>query len=160
MAGDKDGNLWTKMEIKTDGTPEQLAAYIIDWARRNYSGYGMVPKLIFNEDGTLHSVEGMNAPDDILIAFTFEEAFAILNDGKAPAEFNLDPGFRYVHRRKGKFEDVFYPASAYHRIGDDGVSSLCGAAKAGESGYEIVFKKKKLLSSRICNNCMKGIKRK
>ena len=161
MAGDKEGNVWTKMEIKTDGTPEQVASFIIDWCRRNYTGYGLVPRLIFNEGGSLKSVEGVNAPDDVLVAYTFDEAFAILNDGKKPGEFDLDPGYRYVHRPKGKFEDVFYPASVYHRINSaDGISSLCGAVKAGETGYELVLKKKALLQSRICNNCMKGITRK
>ena len=151
MVGDKDSNMMTKIEIKTDGTPEQVASFIIDWCRRNYTGFGLVPRLIFNEGGSLKSVEGVNAPDDVLVAYTFDEAFAILNDGKKPGDIKLDPGYRYIFRSKGKYGGKFFPATVYHRINSaDGISSLCGAVKAGEAGYELVLKKNALLQSRLC----------
>ena len=86
-----------------------------------------------------------------------DEAFAIQNDGKTPDEIDLDPGFRYIFRRRGKVEGRYVNASVYHRIADDGVTSLCTAVTAGENGYEIVIKSKELLLSRLCNNCVKGI---
>jgi hypothetical protein len=158
MAGDKDGNMWAKVEIKTDGTPEQVASFLIDWFRRNYTSFGMVPRLIFNEGGSLARVEGVNAPDDVLIAYTYDEAFAILNDGKLPEDIELDPGYRYIHRRKGKIDGVYVAASVYHRIdAQTGLTSLCGAVRAGAAGYEIIIKDKPLLQSRLCNNCLRGI---
>ena len=145
----------TKMKI--DGTPEQFAAFLIDWCRRNYTSYGMVPRLKFDDAGSLWSIEGVTAPDDVVIAFGFDEAFAMLNDGKKPEEFDFDPGHRYVFRRSGKVNDRYVRASVYHRIGEDGLTALCGAVKAGENGYEIVIKDKPLLQSRLCNNCLRGI---
>ncbi len=158
MAGNKEGNLLAKIELATEGTPDQFAAFFIDWCRRNYTGYGMVPRLIFNEGGSIKSVEGVNASDDVLITHTFDEAFALLNNGKTPDEIELDAGYRYIHRRSGRVDDRHVEASVYHRIdAQDGVSSLCGAVKAGVSGYEIIFKEKQLLLSRLCNNCIRGI---
>lgn len=158
MAEDKDGNLITKIEMKTEGTPEQVASFLIDWFRRNYTSYAMVPRLVFNEGGSLRSVEGVNAPDDVLLTHTFDEAFAILNDGKTPDELDLDSGWRYIFRKKGKVDGRYVKASVYHRIDlVDGVTSLCGVVRAGENGYEIVIKDKRLLQARLCNNCIRGI---
>lgn len=157
MAEDK-ANLMGKVELKMDGTPEQLASFLIDWFRRNYTSSGMVPRLKFNEGGSLNGIEGVNAPKDVVIAYTFDEAFAILNDGKTPDEFDLDPGWRYIFRRRGKVDGKYVAASVYHRIDlVDGITSLCGAVRAGASGYEIVIKDKQLLQARLCNNCIRGI---
>ena len=143
--------------VRISGTPEQFAVWMIDWCREAFRVYGIVPRITFNEDGSVQMVEGIQATPKLMETHTFNDAFEIINGGKTPDQLDLKPGFRYIHRMQGTYDGKWRQASQYHDPSKDFTTAYCGAAQAGEGGYEIVFKKNQVIRARLCNNCAKGI---
>ena len=148
---------YRNFHVRLAGTPEQFAAFLIDWCRESYRVIGLVPRITLNEDGSVGMVEGIQAERNLLLTHTFNDAFEVLN-GKTPAEFALAPGHRYLHRLKGTVEGRWRPASQYHKPDKDYTTSVCGAVSAGGAGYEIVFKTDPVPRTMLCTHCARGTK--
>lgn len=62
---------------------------------------------------------------------------------------------KYLFRAKAPSRHGGVSPSAYHLIGGDGETAICGAVKAGVQGYEIV-ERELVLRARTCSNCRTG----
>lgn len=143
--------------VRIGQSPEQFADFMIDWCADTYYRFGLVPRITFNDDGSVAMVEGIPAKSELLKTHTFGDAFVVLN-GITPVECKkgLTPGHRYIHRQKGNVDGKWRPASQYHLPDKDYTTSLCGAAVAGKGGYEIVFSKTPVMRARTCTHCARG----
>lgn len=147
--------IYHTLHVRLDGSPEHFAAFMIDWCRQTYRIMWIVPRITLNEDGSVAMVEGIQASEPVIMTHTFDDAFERLN-GKPPTEFDLQPGIRYIHRKKGTVDGRYRTVSQYHMPDKDLTTSICGAAMAGENGYQLVFKKTKVLRSLLCTHCARG----
>jgi hypothetical protein len=141
---------------KIQGTPEQFAAMMIDWCREHYRIFMLVPRITLSQAGAVIQVDIIQAQQELLNWNTYDDAFEILN-GKTPDKMVLEPGYRYIYRKKGRYDGTWRPDSSYHKLGKDWKTAVCGAAEAGQVGFELVIKAKPVLRSKLCNNCAKGI---
>ncbi len=78
------------------------------------------------------------------------------NCGYTPPE--VSPKFDYIYRPKMKLGDRVTVASTYHMVDkEDSDLARCGAVRAGEDGYTVVHKDRKLLLSMTCSNCLNRV---
>lgn len=68
---------------------------------------------------------------------------------------------QYLRRPAGKTRldnrNEWRPASQFHMVSEDGVTSKCGAVTAGENNYALLDLERPPLRSLTCHNCLTGI---
>lgn len=65
--------------------------------------------------------------------------------------------FKYLRRPAYKDDgNKWREASIYHLLAEGGKKAVCGQAKLGVNGFEIVVKERKVLKSMTCLNCQLG----